>query len=140
MNAAALGLRLVPFYFLPAVAAVLLLVCLSAGEAANWVLVGISEDGNASLYVDKESINSSLQNVTSAWTKFLFGNPESFESKMISQMLVHIEFDCSEKRRRRIELTFDYDNGSRETFSPDRQWYPVKPDTLENEAYRYLCK
>lgn len=122
------------------IAAVLLLACLSSAEAANWALVGTSEDGNASLYIDKESITGGPQNVTTAWTKFLFGNPESFESKSFSQMSVYIEYDCNEKKTRVIELTFDYTDGSHETFKTDRQWHSAKPATLENEAFQYLCR
>jgi hypothetical protein len=118
----------------------LCLLSYSPGEAANWVLAGTSEDGNASLYVDRESIVSSPQNVTSAWTKFLFGNPEPFESKFFSQMSVLIEYDCSGKKLRMLELIFDYTDGNHETFKPEGEWRSVKPGTLENEAYQHLCK
>lgn len=122
------------------VVAGLFFACCTMAEAANWVLAGTSEDGNASLYVDKESIKSSPQNVTMAWTKFLFGNPESFESKMFSQMLVYMEYGCNEKKTRMLELTFYYTDGSQETFSPAREWRSVKPGTLENESFQYLCR
>ncbi len=109
-------------------------------EAANWVLAGTSEDGNASLYLDEESIGSGPQNVTGARAKFLFGNPEPFEEKFFSQMLVRIEYDCNEKKSRILELTFDYTDGSSETFKPEGGWRQVKSGTLESEAYQRLCK
>ncbi len=121
------------------VAGLCLLSCPSA-EAANWVLAGTSEDGNASLYMDMESIVGGPQNVTGVWTKFLFGNPEPFESKSFSQMSVHMEYDCAEKKSRMLELIFDYTDGSHETFNPEGEWRSVKPDTLENEAYQRLCE
>ncbi len=121
------------------VAGLCLLSCPSA-EAANWVLAGTSEDGNASLYIDIESIGSSSQNVTSVWAKFLFGNPEPFESKFFSQMSALMEYDCTWNRSRMLELIFDYTDGSHETFKPEGDWRSVKPDTLENDAYQRLCE
>ncbi len=121
-------------------AAGIYLLPFSSSDAANWVLAGTSEDGNASLYVDKESVSVSLQNVKTAWTKFLFGNPEAFESKFFSQMLVHMEYDCAGKKTRMMELIFDYTDGGHETFKPEVEWRQVKPGTLENESYQYLCK
>lgn len=102
--------------------------------------VGTSEDGNASLYVDGESISSVTQNVTRVWAKFLFEKPELFESKSLSQFLVHMEYDCNEKKTKMLELVFKYTDNSEEAFSLDRKWRPVKPGTLENEALRYLCR
>ncbi len=108
--------------------------------AANWVRMGTSDDGNATLYVDKESVTGISGNVVSAWTKFLFEKPETFESKPFSQMLVHIEYDCSEKKARMIELTFNYSDGSQETFNLEKEWSPVKAGTLQDESYLYLCR
>ncbi len=110
-----------------------------AVEAANWVLTGTSEDGNASLYVDRESISAGPSNMIKAWTKFLFGNPEPFESKFFSQMSVHMEYDCNEGRSKMLEMIFIYTDGSQESFTVDKDWHSVKPGTLEGESYQYLC-
>jgi hypothetical protein len=39
-----------------------------------------------------------------------------------------------------LALTFDYLEGSRETFSLEKEWSPVKSGTLQDESYLYLCK
>jgi hypothetical protein len=111
----------------------------SSADAAEWVRVGTSDDGNVSLYVDKESIISVSKNMMRSWTKFFFEEPETFESKTFSQMRVHMEYDCSEKRSRMLELTFDYLEGSRETFNFEKEWSSVKSGTLQEQSYLYLC-
>lgn len=116
-----------------------LAIC-QAGEAADWILTGTSEDGNTSLYVDKEGVTTDSQGVATAWTKFLFGNPESFESKEFSQMLVRMEYACGGNKTRMTGLIFNYADGSQEIFDVVKEWHPVKPGTLESESYQYLCK
>lgn len=124
---------------LSALACLAFLYCRTA-DAANWVQLGTSDDESATLYVDKESIAGASQNVVRARTKFLFEKPEAFESKPFSQMLVYVEYDCSTKRSRMLELTFDYADGSQETFSLEKEWAPVKAGTLQDESYLYLCR
>lgn len=121
-----------------ALACAIFLYCRMA-EGADWVRVGTSDDESVSLYVDKESVAAVSNSVIRSWTKFLFEKPETFESKTFFQMLVQVEYDCSEKRSRMLELTFDYLEGSRETFNIEKEWSPVKSGTLQEESYLYLC-
>jgi len=111
---------------------------LSAGEAADWKSITESEDGNTSLFVDDESIQSS-SGVVKAWLKLVNKKPQDIESRLISSYLDYREFNCAERRARSLKTIYYYTDGTNESSGED-EWLYITPDTIQDGVYDYLCK
>ena len=111
----------------------------SPGEATNWKSITESEDGNASLLVDEESIQLSSNGVVRAWLKLVNKKPQSVESKLIASYLDYREFNCAERRARSLKTIYYYTDGTNESSGED-EWLYVTPDTIQDGIYDYVCK
>jgi hypothetical protein len=110
----------------------------SAGEAANWKPITESEDGNTSLFVDEESIQSS-SGVMRAWLKMVNKKPHDVECNLISSYLDYREFDCAERRARSLKTIYYYTDGTNDSTGED-EWLYVTPDTIQAGVYDYVCR
>ena len=105
-------------------------------ESADWIPV--AESKSYVFFVDKESIVSS--NVVRAWTKTLYKKPEQNRSKLGTYYLLLYECDCREKRKRILQFSMYFTDGTSESFNyPDAKWNYVEPDTVVEIIYKYLC-
>jgi hypothetical protein len=108
-------------------------------ESADWIPV--AESKSYVFFVDKESIKFVSSNVVGAWTKTLYKKPERNRSKLGNYYLLLYECDCREKRKRILQSSIYYTDGTSESFnSPDDKWNCIEPDTVVEIIYKYVCR
>lgn len=129
----------------------IILICLLAvgsfilstiAEGANWEQIEESEDG-VSAFVDTGNLWLISETIVGVWVKIIMEKPEPFHSKFITQAICYEEHDCSEGKRKLLEVIFYYTNGTNEneSASPEqkREWTYVTPNTLTFTVHEYLC-
>lgn len=101
-------------------------------SATDWVLV--DEGDEAFTFVNRSSIQQSGA-YKRAWIKLAFVKPTSETEHL---MLLN-EYDCSEGRSRRLQLTSSRRNGRIFTEAGDRAWQFVTPGSVAEIALDYVC-
>jgi hypothetical protein len=114
----------------------------SIAEAADWVLITLSNGGDK-IYIDEESIKHNSKTTIKVWEKHVpegrtFEKP--FNSKKVTQLLVYREYDCEQKRKRKLQSNFFFEDGSKQEYQGPHEWSYVIPDTVAEEIIQYICK
>jgi len=114
----------------------------SITEAADWVLITLSNSGDK-IYIDKESIKHNSKNTFKVWEKHLpegstFEKP--FNSKKVTRLLVYREYDCDQKMKRKLQSNFYFEDGSKQEYQSPDEWSYVIPETVAEAILQYLCK
>jgi hypothetical protein len=115
---------------------------ITIAEAADWVLITSSNDGDK-IYIDEESIKHISKNTMQVWEKHVpegstFEKP--FNSKKVTQLLVYREYDCDQKRKRKLQSNFYFEDGTKQEYQGPDEWSYVIPETVAEEIIQYLCK
>ena len=121
---------------------VVLCFAITIAEAADWVLITSSNDGDK-IYIDQESIKHNSTNTIKVWEKHVpegstFEKP--FNSKKVTRLLVYREYDCEQKRKRKLQSDFYFEDGSKQEYQGPDEWSYVIPETVAEIIIQYLCK
>jgi hypothetical protein len=123
----------------------LLLACGTA-QAAEWVLVGKSENSGDETFVDTASIRAK-GSIRQAWFKMV---PEHHKmqgwgpnaQRWVDHFLGKLAFNCSEETQRSEATTYYYEGG--EIYVVDAinfpsAWQPVQPESIAAKMMKYAC-
>jgi hypothetical protein len=111
-------------------------------RATDWVLVGKSEDGNMSAFIDKESISQTSGDIIKCRQKFSYVKPIFLNNprKPVKTLIAYREWDCSGEKYNDLQVTFCYSDGAKETETYEYAlWHYFKQGTLESDLYDYVC-
>jgi hypothetical protein len=113
-------------------------------NAADWVLVGKSRDGNMSAYLDKESITQTAGDIIRCRQKFSYVKPIFLSNPKpktpVTTLIAYREWDCSGEKYNDLQVTFCYANGSKETETYEYAlWHYFKQGSVESDLYDYVC-
>lgn len=112
----------------------------TTAEGAGWELIAESSNGNRT-YIYKASAKKVSKNVVRAWLKFVYHKPKEINSKQAKYYLSYEEWDCIEEKYRILEYSFYFTDGNNETkVKQDAKWSFIRPDTVEEAIFKYLCK
>jgi len=111
-------------------------------EGADWVLITLSTSGDK-IYIDEEGIKHHSKNTIKVWEKHVpkgssFEKP--FNSKKVTQLLIYREYDCDQGRKRKLQLSFYFEDGSKQEYQGPKEWSYIIPDTVAEAIIKYLCK
>jgi hypothetical protein len=119
----------------------LLLLTMSSVTYANWILV--NEDAQATLYIDKSSIQQVGQ-FKRAWSKMEYSlNSEFFLKFKDRSSRSLFEYDCREKKSRRLTTTFFKQPNLIEQSLNDnkaRDWEFIAPQSIGAKVIEIVCK
>jgi hypothetical protein len=116
-------------------------------QAVDWKLFGTDAEGN-SRYYDPQSIKRVSKDIVQVWTKMVFKEKgEQFmirklgpEFKGLDSETVFYEFNCNEKKRRTLSLTFYKKDGSVLNNSGNTSsWSFIVPESVLESLFNIVC-
>jgi hypothetical protein len=121
------------------------LVCLpERSNAADWVLVGKSQDGNMSAFIDRDSIIQTSGDIVKCRQKFSYAKPIFLNNpkpkRPVRTLIAYREWDCSGEKYNDLQVTFCYANGTNETETYEYAlWHYIKQGSVESDLFDYVC-
>lgn len=109
-------------------------------SATAWKPMGVSEDGQITLYIDTQRVTRPSPSRVRSWVRFDYKTPLQVGSKFAVRYLGLTEFDCKESTLRSVQSTNYYTDQSAEAFGEEASASYVTPDTLYDFARVYLCR
>lgn len=104
-------------------------------EGADWVKACNTDE--TVFYVDINSKDELSNNHYKVWIKMVFKDPTNVDYSTHSK----IEFDCTNKRMRFLEIRDYYRDGSNDTTGTiEGDWTIVNPETTRESLYKYVCE
>jgi hypothetical protein len=126
--------------------AILFLFCLLAlsdeAKAVQWIYLAKAQDGNMSVFIDRDSILQVSENVVKSCQKFAYAKPIliSTQNKSITQIVACRQWDCVEEKYNNLQVTFHFIDGTKETETYKfALWHYIKQDTPEYDLYDFVC-
>ena len=127
---------------------VLLVGLLIIGNAevwgADWKVLGKTEV--ITLYYDVESITRAAKNIVRVWTKNIFSEEytKTFgkQYEELDHNLTLIEYNCAERKYNILSVhTYSKDGKIIDSSDHDKpNWKFVRPESLEENLYKAVCK
>ena len=122
--------------------AVALMLFVGVAHASDWQFLRASHDGKLKLYLDVSSVRATVAE-RRVWAKFVFlPHTNRQGKKWVQDSVVRMAFNCEDETNREEAVTMHYADGSSD-IAPDyafpTSWTPVAPDTLAEDAMRFVC-
>jgi hypothetical protein len=118
-----------------------LLAC-GAVQAADWLSIGKTVNGNDEVFVDVSGILVVDSSIRRAWVKTVHAPHGDQQSNRETQSVASYSFNCEEKSFRHEAFTAYYEDGTNYAMPVDRypdSWEPVPPDTLLSAELQFVC-
>jgi hypothetical protein len=123
----------------------LTLACCAA-QAADWVWLGMSEDGAQEFFVDASSIRIA-GDVRHAWFKSAHARHTvrrvgDDSGNWVSAELGQHAFNCGDTTRSAEAIIIYYEDGSNHALPAQMfpsQWVPVPPNTIGASEMKFIC-
>jgi hypothetical protein len=119
----------------------LLLAC-SAVQAADWLSIAKTANGNDEVFVDVSGILLVDNSIRRAWVKTVHAPRDEHQSNRETQSVASYSFNCEEKSFRHEAFTAYYEDGTNHAMPVDRypdSWEAVPPDTLLSAEMQFVC-
>lgn len=119
--------------FLSVVFCFCVLVSPKMSLAANWQVIGSSEEIEISIDIESVVRDGSIVTYWDRYRSFKIADD-------LDYALGQIKIDCSRRLRRSIYSIEYYRNGRSASASTDGGWKPIAPGTISDAYRRYLCE
>jgi hypothetical protein len=120
----------------------MLLAVVSSGAAAEWVVVGSSENSTTTIYADPATIHRK-GDMVKMWSLVDYKTPQGSAPKPYMSMRSQDEYDCKDERARGLSLTRHAGNMARGktvfTDSHREKWEPVPPNSVGEGLWKFAC-
>jgi hypothetical protein len=107
-------------------------------SGANWIKVGEDELGKATGYIDVNSIIKTEEGYVRFWEKAVFNLEDSSDKDY--RVIGYSEVDCKKKRRRFLQATGYYADGTTEKESVPSEWGSLLPGAYGELIYKFICQ
>ena len=121
----------------------MLLAIMSSSAMAEWVNVGMSDDGTLTFYTDPSTIRKS-GNKVKMWSLLDYKTTQKIDDgKTFMSTRQQNEYDCKEERTRSLYIIAHSGNMARGTVvgrSDDSdKWRPVSPGSGGEDLWKFAC-
>jgi len=120
---------------------ILMLAVVSSSAMAEWVEVGVNDDG-ATVYANPDTIRKS-GNKVKMWVLWDYFTAQEVVSKPYMSARIQNEYNCKEETIRQIFATSFSDNmagGHTIGRQGGKKWEPVAPRTIGETLWKFACK
>lgn len=123
--------------------AAVLTACLSLAAHAQqreWTNIGTFEDGNATMFLDKASLQIKGAK-RELWSKVERLDAREWQGRMVQTWMSQIEVDCAARTQRtRFEIGYGPDTKQVYRVDAATEAFPVVPDTVGEGRFNAICK
>ena len=120
----------------------ILLAVMSSGAAAEWIVVGSTENSTTTIYADPATIRRK-GDMVKMWSLVNYKTPQGGAPKPHMSIRSRDEYDCTEERARGLSLTRHAGSMARgETVFKDshpEKWEPVPPNSVGEGLWKFAC-